>query len=105
MMPWRAPATSPPRIMPSMSRCGAGFPTGMKWELVRNQPGPEKYIVCNADETAEPARLQRGDEPRPVLRLRERSQHAVLRRRVGIGIARDRRAHPAHAPVACDPHP
>jgi NADH:ubiquinone oxidoreductase subunit F (NADH-binding) len=30
---------------------GAGFPTGMKWELVRNQPGPEKYIVCNADES------------------------------------------------------
>jgi formate dehydrogenase beta subunit len=30
---------------------GAGFPTGMKWELVRNQPGPLKYIVCNADES------------------------------------------------------
>ncbi len=30
---------------------GAGFPTGMKWELVRNQPGPDKYIVCNADES------------------------------------------------------
>ena len=30
---------------------GAGFPTGMKWELVRNQPGPEKFIVCNADES------------------------------------------------------
>ena len=23
---------------------GAGFPTGMKWELVRNQPGPDKYV-------------------------------------------------------------
>ncbi len=30
---------------------GAGFPTGMKWELVRNQPGDTKYIVCNADES------------------------------------------------------
>jgi len=30
---------------------GAGFPTGMKWELVRSQPGPDKYIVCNADES------------------------------------------------------
>jgi NADH:ubiquinone oxidoreductase subunit F (NADH-binding)/NADH:ubiquinone oxidoreductase subunit E len=30
---------------------GAGFPTGMKWELVRNQPGPDKYIICNADES------------------------------------------------------
>ena len=23
----------------------------MKWEIVRNQPGAEKYIVCNADES------------------------------------------------------
>ena len=29
---------------------GAGFPTGLKWEIVRNAPGP-KYIVCNADES------------------------------------------------------
>jgi NADH-quinone oxidoreductase subunit F len=31
-------------------RGGAGFPTGLKWELCRNQPGDTKYIVCNADE-------------------------------------------------------
>lgn len=30
---------------------GAGFPTGTKWEIVRNAPGSEKYIVCNADES------------------------------------------------------
>ncbi len=30
---------------------GAGFPTGIKWELVRKAPGPEKYVVCNADES------------------------------------------------------
>jgi formate dehydrogenase beta subunit len=30
---------------------GAGFPTGTKWEIVRNAPGKEKYIVCNADES------------------------------------------------------
>jgi formate dehydrogenase beta subunit len=30
---------------------GAGFPTSMKWDLVRKQPGSEKYIVCNADES------------------------------------------------------
>jgi formate dehydrogenase beta subunit len=29
---------------------GAGFPTGLKWEIVRNAPG-RKYIVCNADES------------------------------------------------------
>ena len=30
---------------------GAGFPTGTKWELVRNTPGTVKYVVCNADES------------------------------------------------------
>lgn len=30
---------------------GAGFPTSMKWDLVRKQPGAEKFIVCNADES------------------------------------------------------
>ena len=30
---------------------GAGFPTGLKWEIVRNAAGAEKYIVCNADES------------------------------------------------------
>jgi NADH:ubiquinone oxidoreductase subunit F (NADH-binding)/(2Fe-2S) ferredoxin len=31
-------------------RGGAGFPTGKKWEICRNQPDSEKYIICNADE-------------------------------------------------------
>jgi formate dehydrogenase beta subunit len=30
---------------------GAGFPTSVKWDLVRKQPDPEKYVVCNADES------------------------------------------------------
>ena len=30
---------------------GAGFPTSMKWDLVRKQPEPVKYILCNADES------------------------------------------------------
>jgi NADH:ubiquinone oxidoreductase subunit F (NADH-binding)/NADH:ubiquinone oxidoreductase subunit E len=30
---------------------GAGFPTGTKWEIVRNAYGKQKYIVCNADES------------------------------------------------------
>jgi NADH:ubiquinone oxidoreductase subunit F (NADH-binding)/NADH:ubiquinone oxidoreductase subunit E len=30
---------------------GAGFPTGVKWEIVRNAPGEEKYVVVNADES------------------------------------------------------
>ncbi|MCX8015246.1 MAG: hypothetical protein N2748_04430, partial [candidate division WOR-3 bacterium] len=31
-------------------RGGAGFPTGLKWEICRKQTGDEKYIICNADE-------------------------------------------------------
>lgn len=31
-------------------RGGAGFPTGLKWEITRQSPGTEKYVVCNADE-------------------------------------------------------
>jgi NADH:ubiquinone oxidoreductase subunit F (NADH-binding)/NADH:ubiquinone oxidoreductase subunit E len=30
---------------------GAGFPTSMKWDLVRKQPDEVKYVVCNADES------------------------------------------------------
>ncbi len=31
-------------------RGGAGFPTGIKWKTVAEAEGPQKYIVCNADE-------------------------------------------------------
>ena len=31
-------------------RGGAGFPTGMKWELCHDSPGSQKYMICNADE-------------------------------------------------------
>ena len=31
-------------------RGGAGFPTGVKWELCRKAKGDPKYIICNGDE-------------------------------------------------------
>jgi len=31
-------------------RGGGGFPTGMKWEFCRKNPGSPKYLICNADE-------------------------------------------------------
>ena len=31
-------------------RGGAGFPTGMKWQLVLDSVNEQKYVVCNADE-------------------------------------------------------
>jgi NADH:ubiquinone oxidoreductase subunit F (NADH-binding)/(2Fe-2S) ferredoxin len=32
-------------------RGGAGFPTGLKWTFVNQQPEATRYIVCNADES------------------------------------------------------
>jgi NADH-quinone oxidoreductase subunit F len=31
-------------------RGGAGFPTGVKWGIVRQAAGPSKYVICNGDE-------------------------------------------------------
>jgi NADH:ubiquinone oxidoreductase subunit F (NADH-binding)/(2Fe-2S) ferredoxin len=31
-------------------RGGAGFPTGLKWEICRRKKSKMKYIICNADE-------------------------------------------------------
>jgi NADH:ubiquinone oxidoreductase subunit F (NADH-binding)/NADH:ubiquinone oxidoreductase subunit E len=31
-------------------RGGGGFPSGSKWKMVAQQPGPTKYIICNGDE-------------------------------------------------------
>jgi NADH:ubiquinone oxidoreductase subunit F (NADH-binding)/NADH:ubiquinone oxidoreductase subunit E len=30
---------------------GAGFPTSLKWDLVRKESDPVKYVICNADES------------------------------------------------------
>ncbi len=31
-------------------RGGAGFLTGLKWQLAADAEGDEKYVICNADE-------------------------------------------------------
>lgn len=31
-------------------RGGAGFPSGLKWEMAQKAPGEGKYVICNADE-------------------------------------------------------
>jgi bidirectional [NiFe] hydrogenase diaphorase subunit len=47
---------SPPEVIEQVKRSGlrgrggAGYPTGLKWELVARQPPGTKYVVCNADE-------------------------------------------------------
>jgi NADH-quinone oxidoreductase subunit F len=51
-------------------RGGAGFPTGLKWELCRGARGDGKYVVCNADEGDPGAFMDRS--------VLEADPHAVL---------------------------
>ena len=51
-------------------RGGAGFPTYKKWEICRNTPGEQKYMICNADEGDPGAFMNRS--------LIEGDPHAVL---------------------------
>ncbi|MGB9810582.1 MAG: NADH-ubiquinone oxidoreductase-F iron-sulfur binding region domain-containing protein [Dictyoglomus turgidum] len=51
-------------------RGGAGFPTGVKWEITKNSRGDKKFVVCNGDEGDPGAFMNRT--------LLERDPHAVL---------------------------
>jgi NADH-quinone oxidoreductase subunit F len=42
-------------------RGGAGFLTGNKWEFLAAAPGPEKYLICNADEGDPGAYMNRNE--------------------------------------------
>jgi len=42
-------------------RGGAGFPTGIKWELMRKENSDQKYIICNADEGDPGAYMNRNE--------------------------------------------
>jgi NADH:ubiquinone oxidoreductase subunit F (NADH-binding)/(2Fe-2S) ferredoxin/NAD-dependent dihydropyrimidine dehydrogenase PreA subunit len=51
-------------------RGGAGFPTGIKWELCRGSNGDRKYLICNCDEGDPGAYMDRS--------LLEGNPHQVL---------------------------
>ncbi len=42
-------------------RGGAGFPTGLKWELMNKNEGEKKYIICNGDEGDPGAYMNRNE--------------------------------------------
>ncbi|MDI6864822.1 NADH-ubiquinone oxidoreductase-F iron-sulfur binding region domain-containing protein [Thermodesulfovibrio yellowstonii] len=42
-------------------RGGAGFPTGIKWEIAAKAESSEKYIICNADEGDPGAYMNRNE--------------------------------------------
>lgn len=51
-------------------RGGAGFPTGVKWELVKKAEGEPKYLICNGDEGDPGAYMDRS--------ILESDPHSVL---------------------------
>ena len=51
-------------------RGGAGFPTGLKWKLCKQNDADQKYVCCNADEGAPGAFMDRS--------VLEGDPHAVL---------------------------
>lgn len=91
-------------------RGGAGFPTGVKWEAGRRQPGDTKYIICNADEGDPGAFMDRSiieGNPHSVIEgmliagyavgsregyvyIRAEYPHAVERLKLAISQARER---------------
>ncbi len=60
-------------------RGGAGFPTGKKWQFAYMQPGPVKYVCCNADEGDPGAFMDRS--------VLEGDPHAVLEAMTIAGFA------------------
>lgn len=42
-------------------RGGAGFPTGLKWELMSKEPSDRKILICNADEGDPGAYMNRNE--------------------------------------------
>ncbi len=51
-------------------RGGAGFPTGVKWDLMARESADQKYVICNADEGDPGAYMNRNEiesDPHMVL--------------------------------------
>jgi len=60
-------------------RGGAGFPTWYKWDVCRRQPGVEKYVICNANESSPGAFMDRS--------LLEADPHTVIEGLAILGYA------------------
>jgi NADH-quinone oxidoreductase subunit F len=52
----RALSLTPQQVVDEVKRAGlrgrggAGFPTALKWQICRDQPGDVRYLICNGDE-------------------------------------------------------
>jgi NADH-quinone oxidoreductase subunit F len=90
-------------------RGGAGYLTGNKWEFLYKAPGPEKFLICNADEGDPGAYMNRNEiegdphallegmliagyvtgAPKGIIYVRAEYPLAVMRLERAIGQARD----------------
>ncbi|MDW7760691.1 MAG: NADH-ubiquinone oxidoreductase-F iron-sulfur binding region domain-containing protein [Acidobacteriota bacterium] len=76
---------SPEKIVDKIKRAGlrgrggAGFPTWIKWDVCRRQPGGEKYVIANANESAPGAFMDRS--------LLEADPHTVIEGLALLGYA------------------
>ena len=101
-------------------RGGAGYPTGLKWELVAKQIAQQKYVVCNADEGDPGAFMDRSvleGDPHRVLEGMAIAAYAVgaqqgyiyVRGEYGLAIQRlqtaIKQAEREHLPVSFDHRP
>ena len=61
-------------------RGGAGFPTGKKWKITKEEKGETKYVVCNADEGDPGAFMDRSileGDPHSILEAMEIAGFAI----------------------------
>ena len=78
-------AMSPEQVVDEVKRSGlrgrggAGFPTWYKWDVCRRQPGDEKYVIANANESAPGAFMDRS--------LLEADPHTVIEGLALLGYA------------------
>ena len=70
-------------------RGGAGFPTGMKWQFEKDQPGDEKYVICNADEGDPGAFMDAVGAHQGYVYIRAEYPIAVNRLRIAIREAKE----------------
>jgi NADH:ubiquinone oxidoreductase subunit F (NADH-binding)/(2Fe-2S) ferredoxin/NAD-dependent dihydropyrimidine dehydrogenase PreA subunit len=81
----KAVKTTPAKVVEEIKKAGlrgrggAGFPTWFKWDICRRQPGKEKYVICNTNESAPGAFMDRS--------LLEADPHTVIEGLALLGYA------------------
>ncbi len=75
-------------------RGGAGFPTGLKWELMNKNDAEKKYLICNADEGDPGAYMNRNELESDPHMLIEGMLIGAYAMHTGVGIVYVRAEYP-----------